>query len=450
MTRIEHPPAPAVESPEEPPFAYRFLPDPRQRELLAEAMEAATDHVAEAVQDRPPGTVIFLDKAARPLSTAFRAFWQKKFPDDRRPEIEFFNIGREYSGEEKRSFQLDAAMEAEIISLRQTHRLAKAPAGSRVVIIDDLSSSGGTEQAAITILTEAFPQLSFEFHPLRRLSKGRALKDQSPAQLFDYNDTYGYRVTLPPWTHLLNVPSPLFGITGVVDPERPASLAASPYHVHRSRILQEKMSLEARMEPYVEELMPALREIATISERMDKKAPTNIAPYVEEHTVRYSGLPNADYSLLDTAIQAVHDFTIERFKSIGAAIDATEPLEETHAFTIIELAHATHQAIGLDINERFRKALEASFRRDGQEELLSQPWFHWIWSKYADYVHRLLPATVRTQHLFLVEPHNELHNEYVALRSQARLSESVWQLRKEMAMLVEEYWQNHDHSQGRT
>jgi len=75
-----------------------------QHELLAEA----TGKLVNKVKDGGYGSVVFLDKSARPLATLMRDMWPNNFdtdghlkdlnPDETKmPNIQFLNVGKESS-----------------------------------------------------------------------------------------------------------------------------------------------------------------------------------------------------------------------------------------------------------------------------------------------------------------------------------------------------------------
>lgn len=71
------------------PEGYWFLGNPEQRTVIK---RRAIDMV-EAAQDA--GTVVFLDKTARPLGDLFRSVFPIVYPDKRVPNIRFVNLGTE-------------------------------------------------------------------------------------------------------------------------------------------------------------------------------------------------------------------------------------------------------------------------------------------------------------------------------------------------------------------
>ncbi len=71
------------------PEGYWILGDPQQREV----MKRRSIVMVRAAEDA--GTVIFLDKTARPLGYLFRLVFPTVYPDKKIPEVKFINLGTE-------------------------------------------------------------------------------------------------------------------------------------------------------------------------------------------------------------------------------------------------------------------------------------------------------------------------------------------------------------------
>lgn len=70
---------------------YELLADPNVRQKMGGEMAT----FVQAVHETKPDVLVFLDKSARPASWFFRYMWQELYPTEKRPRINYVNIGRE-------------------------------------------------------------------------------------------------------------------------------------------------------------------------------------------------------------------------------------------------------------------------------------------------------------------------------------------------------------------
>lgn len=78
------------------------------------------------IREQKPDILVFLDKSARPFSWLLRDMWVKLFPSEPLPQIKYLNVGEE---------KQHRPQEANQYSL---------PDNQNILVIDDISSSGGS------------------------------------------------------------------------------------------------------------------------------------------------------------------------------------------------------------------------------------------------------------------------------------------------------------------
>jgi len=115
------------------------------------------------------------------------------------------NIARELlTDEDERSKELGAEIEPEVDRIKSQYRyLSQAEPGTKVVIVDDICSSGGTKEAALTILGQAFPKLTFSYFPLNQVVGENDTTGEKiwESELFHEVDPFRpwSKVIIPPW-----------------------------------------------------------------------------------------------------------------------------------------------------------------------------------------------------------------------------------------------------------
>lgn len=217
---------------------FKYLKDPHQRFLLGQAVENIVDSVASISEKKKSKrqNIVFLDKSARPLSTYFLNIWKKKFPDKISPNISFLNVGRELKSRDNEAPAIESQkIKDEIKRLKKEYSfLKKASKGDRVLIIDDIESSGFTKTTVLKILKKAFPDLNFQY---KSLVVSRNNTNKKSLGLFDNkierSPVYprGGIKTYPSWSKLV-LSSPdhkdIFSLSGVVDSK--LSLTSKPFY----------------------------------------------------------------------------------------------------------------------------------------------------------------------------------------------------------------------------
>lgn len=139
--------------------------------------------------EKVPDKVIFLDKSARPVAWLIDALWEQMADKGRKkPEFDFMNIdrktwwallGRPLTGEENRDvseFTIDKVPQDLINRLRarfvdgklsldgyakEVWRLPTTLDGKKVMIVDEVRSSGATLYMARALLSRAIPEAEF-------------------------------------------------------------------------------------------------------------------------------------------------------------------------------------------------------------------------------------------------------------------------------------------------
>ena len=142
---------PSMESEVAKPVEFRIVRDSHVRQLLRDRTEA----IVEAAYHNGTDALVFLDKSARPISWLFRELWKKNHGTLNRPQIRFINVGRPKEGKlavdaDARPVSTDAVEELRTLFGSQF-------TGKDVTIVDDLSATGKTLEAATRVFREAFP-----------------------------------------------------------------------------------------------------------------------------------------------------------------------------------------------------------------------------------------------------------------------------------------------------
>lgn len=144
---------------------YQEIVNPEQRAIIKQRI---TDLVHE-VKDKEYDTIIFLDKSARPLYTAFYHSFKSNSPDTNIPRIRFLNIGLEKQrvlyhwakdhlplpddGIYKISGFVTPDNLISIFGKENVADVIKSLKGSiKVLIVDDLAHSGKTQKIAKAVL----------------------------------------------------------------------------------------------------------------------------------------------------------------------------------------------------------------------------------------------------------------------------------------------------------
>ena len=153
-----------------PESEYSIITNQDQRSVI----RRRTAELVEQVVGNETDTVVFLDKTARPLVTAFIHQWQSCHPDLPLPQIRFLRIGREkataihqwmqdnFPNQNKPDIEdilsrenLEKIFGQENIQFIE-HALGKARS---VLVVDDFRCSGKTARIATTTLSSLFPGL---------------------------------------------------------------------------------------------------------------------------------------------------------------------------------------------------------------------------------------------------------------------------------------------------
>ncbi len=142
---------PSMESEVAKPVEFRIVRDSHVRQLLRDRTEA----IVEKVYSDGTDAVVFLDKGARPISWLFREVWKKNHGTLNRPQIRFVNVGRRKdvlhtTGPFAGPVSSDAVAELRTLFGSQF-------ADKDVTIVDDLSATGRTLEAATRVFQESFP-----------------------------------------------------------------------------------------------------------------------------------------------------------------------------------------------------------------------------------------------------------------------------------------------------
>lgn len=133
-----------------------------------------TDRLIQEAEIADVDTIFYLDKSARPIQWMVKEFWPIFAGDKPMPESKFANIdASEWLGktsdeprpDETEIFLAKIPQEA-IEELRETfrdpnNRDASVFDGKKVMVVDEVSVSGGSLGLAVKILSEAFPKAEF-------------------------------------------------------------------------------------------------------------------------------------------------------------------------------------------------------------------------------------------------------------------------------------------------
>jgi hypoxanthine phosphoribosyltransferase len=167
MEKFKQEPKPESPKQEKEEFKYRILDYGEARETLKEKIKELID----LVQAENIDYLVFLDKSARPFSWLFRDMWDKVAEKDaKRPEIRFANIGRSISfahekqQNKERDVESEETLASDVGQLKQNFK--NQFDDKSVLIVDDISATGGTRQLAEKEFRMAFPNTSINFKTL--------------------------------------------------------------------------------------------------------------------------------------------------------------------------------------------------------------------------------------------------------------------------------------------
>lgn len=200
-----HPELSSKEKPKEEGLQkYDILTNPEERRELVRLMESFVDEI----RSKNVKNIIFLDKSARPLATAFQDIWQRKYGSDtsERPQINFINIGTESFIDWEDGTYADNLDDPKMIS--ESQRVAKkykylkeALPNSEIVIFEELTHRGYSLAVAKKFLEMAFPHLQFSTFSLTKTPDTPFVRDRGYGPPWGAGGEYG-----------------IDNITGVVDP----------------------------------------------------------------------------------------------------------------------------------------------------------------------------------------------------------------------------------------
>lgn len=147
-----------------------YLDDDRLRAFYV----MRTDRLIQEAESEEVDTMLYLDKSARPIQWMVREFWPIFAGDKPMPESKFVNIdastllGRSESEPRPDEQDIyDAKIPEEVIQELRTifidpsNRDVSMFDGKKVMVVDEVSVSGGTLSLAVKILSEAFPRAEF-------------------------------------------------------------------------------------------------------------------------------------------------------------------------------------------------------------------------------------------------------------------------------------------------
>jgi len=304
-------------------FKFEVFDDDEQRKLLMEKVEEMVDRI----KTEGYSNIVFLDKSARPLFTLCHDLYSKKYKDDKFPQANFINIGREITEKLEKKYShkswedvardedehkkeeyrgwvegLSGNAIMEIIGEREKQRvakeydyLAKASKNSKIAIVQEIDVSGSSTMIARKILKDIFPDLNFESLVLKTANDASDLFRREGGFL-DYFS--------PPWRTQEDDDN--YGIVGVVDDES-TPLTAKPT---REFSLEERLSVghDTKITKYKKEFEDAWNKIK--QEDLLEKALDKIKR-IEEFRIDGTGL-DGDSMLVEKAIVIAQEYIAQR------------------------------------------------------------------------------------------------------------------------------------------
>jgi len=418
---------------------FQIMTDPEQRHEIARRL----DELVQDVESRNIGQMVFLDKAARPLSTVFLDLWQRRFPEKSHPNVNYLNIGSEFAPWEDALFRMRPATPVkaeELARLKKDYRyLAQAEPGSTCLIFDEYSYSGFAKNRAHEVLQEAFPNLNFETYVLSQ--HGDPLFETPEGQ------SEGGLDRGTPWYRLQEVEG-LEGITGTVDREGEPSIFAQALGRAKKKPAEkiaaaraEMAALEQKMRAEISQLSAALDAFLKepkLPEAVETKVFAGDKPEIgrwarlvaeRSYEAAQKLLPGLK-DLLETAQADPSPAALDR---IEGRIDYLEKIDGLFEFRTDDLPA-----------ELFEEARDRMGRRGRQVKLD-------VWKRFQPYLTRYQSAAFDKIHELFYEftgDHlrwglQEMDIKTAQENEQPRLeraNQARIQLRQEMHALADEYW----------
>lgn len=128
---------------------WKFLQNPAERVMT----EFGIIELIQKVKDEQFGTLVFLDKSARPLSWIFRKSWELIYLGQKSPEIKFINPPKEMMD----SLQTTAEQERQLKTKKEFEHIFSEHLHGKILLVDEKSSSGGSYHA-VSELIQQIPQ----------------------------------------------------------------------------------------------------------------------------------------------------------------------------------------------------------------------------------------------------------------------------------------------------
>lgn len=142
---------PSFEVKEAKPVEFEIVSRREIRQLLRDRV----GNLANVAATEEIDALIFLDKSARPISWLFREIWRREHVDQKRPEIRFVNVGRSTETYLNRTEDSELLSPGAIGEMREL--FGGQFDGKKVVVVDEVVSSGKTLEVAAQLVRDSFP-----------------------------------------------------------------------------------------------------------------------------------------------------------------------------------------------------------------------------------------------------------------------------------------------------
>lgn len=454
--------------PEKEMAEFKFMKDEGQREMLAERVM----DLIEKVRTDGIRNIVFLDKSARPLSTLYLDLWRRSYPQYEPTEINFVNIGKETSAAASHNDDLKDIRDPdfpsskidpeslssemvekfvgadEIKRVRETYKhLRDAAPGRPVLIVEEYTNTGLSLAWAKKILKTIFPDLRFETFSVAQQVDSYDKKDEDLALFERWHDPISKTSTFfnPPWRQPEE--SDQYGVTGVVD--RKGSLTAMPTGKYLTPEMKDKkfaertsMHKEHLEKTLPEQIVSTIMDVNRMLTRLNdaiRDAQSNIStekgPKGDVEKMMIELIEEANIVPYWTELSGlVSEFLAavsqDRWEVAGSLVDRLSELEKNSEKKINNITREkTH--IFYEYLERIGLGSELA-------DELYLPWKNLLYEKIYQFATTYnCDSGVLTNMKRIIDYHKNLER---GLQEPA-YEPSIAQLRKEMHMIADEYWQ---------
>jgi len=211
-----------------------------------------TDRLIQEAEKLEADVILYLDKSARPIQWLVKEFWPIFAPDKPAPESKFVNIdASEWLGKtsdearpgEDEIYSAEIPQEA-IEELRAVFRDPTRPDksvfdGKQIMVVDEVSVSGGSLSLAVKILSQAFPEASFNGRAWmipEKVKRGHGMYPKELPVWYHKVDPRGRGVgDIKPGSRVLSSPGALIN---------PGAIEESKYTEEQKKSLQSAASIQ--------------------------------------------------------------------------------------------------------------------------------------------------------------------------------------------------------------